>query len=205
MPSGRSACCPGSDVALTGKQRRALRAMGHHLEPVVQVGHAGITPGVVAALEQALWDHELVKVKVGSDATGERKAVAAKLAFPDRRVLAAVGDGAFLMNSQELETAVRERLPMTVLVWQDDAYGLIKWKMQLDLGTDMETDFTNPDLVAYAESFGARGYAVRSARELLPTLREALESDTVSVIACPVDYSENLRLTSMLGELTGPF
>jgi acetolactate synthase-1/2/3 large subunit len=132
-------------------------------------------------------------------------AIAAKLAFPERRVLAAGGDGAFLMNSQELETAVRERLPLTVLVWQDDAYGLIKWKMQLDLGRDMSTDFANPDLVAYAESFGARGYAVRSAAGLLPTLREALDSETVSVIACPVDYSENLRLTSMLGELSGPF
>lgn len=66
-------------MALTGKQRRALRAMGHHLEPVVQVGHAGITPGVVAALEQALWDHELVKVRVGSEAP-DRKAVAAELA-----------------------------------------------------------------------------------------------------------------------------
>jgi acetolactate synthase-1/2/3 large subunit len=77
--------------------------------------------------------------------------------------------------------------------------------MQLDLGRDMSTDFSNPDLVAYAESFGARGYRTRSAAELLPTLREALESDAVSVIACPVDYSENLRLTAMLGELTGPF
>ena len=67
-------------MALNGKQRRTLRAMGHHLEPVVQVGHAGITPGVVAALEQALWDHELVKVKVGSEAPGDRKAVAAELA-----------------------------------------------------------------------------------------------------------------------------
>jgi acetolactate synthase-1/2/3 large subunit len=132
-------------------------------------------------------------------------AIAAKLAFPERRVLAAVGDGAFLMNSQELETAVRERLPLTVLVWEDDAYGLIKWKMQLDLGRDVSTDFTNPDLVAYAESFGARGYRVRSADALLPTLREALDSETVSVVACPVDYSENLRLTSMLGELSGPF
>jgi RNA-binding protein len=67
-------------VALTGKQRRALRAMGHHLVAVVQVGHAGITPGVLAALEQALWDHELVKVKVASEAPGDRKAVAAELA-----------------------------------------------------------------------------------------------------------------------------
>jgi acetolactate synthase-1/2/3 large subunit len=120
-------------------------------------------------------------------------------------VLAVVGDGAFLMNSQELETAVREHLPVTVLVWQDDAYGLIKWEMQLELGRDVSTDFANPDLAAYADSFGARGYSVRSADALLPTLREALASDTVSVIACRVDYSENLRLTSMLGELTGPF
>jgi acetolactate synthase-1/2/3 large subunit len=132
-------------------------------------------------------------------------AVAAKIVLPERRVLAAVGDGAFLMNSQELETAVRENIAVTVVVWQDDAYGLIKWKMQLDLGRDVSTDFSNPDLVAYAESFGARGYRVRSAAELLPVLREALDSDTVAVIACPVDYGENLRLTAMLGELTGPF
>jgi acetolactate synthase-1/2/3 large subunit len=132
-------------------------------------------------------------------------AIAAKIAHPERRVLAAVGDGAFLMNSQELETAVREHVPVTVLVWQDDAYGLIKWKMQLDLGRDVSTDFSNPDLVAYAESFGARGYRIRSAVELLPVLREAFDSDAVAVIACPVDYSENLRLTAMLGELTGPF
>jgi acetolactate synthase-1/2/3 large subunit len=132
-------------------------------------------------------------------------AIAAKLARPERRVLAAVGDGAFLMNSQEIETAVREHIPITVLVWQDDAYGLIKWKMQLDLGRDVSTDFTNPDLVAYAESFGAQGYRIRSAEDLLPTLGEALDTDNVSIIACPVDYSENLRLTGMLGELTGPF
>src|SRR5436853_4772040 len=99
-------------------------------------------------------------------------AIAAKMALPERRVLAAVGDGAFLMNSQEIETAVRERLPITVLVWQDDAYGLIKWKMQLDLGRDVSTDFANPDLVAYAQSFGARGHRVHAAAELLPTLRE---------------------------------
>ena len=132
-------------------------------------------------------------------------AIGVKMAFPEHRVLAAVGDGAFLMNSQELETAVREHIPVTVLVWQDDAYGLIKWKMDLELGRDVSTDFSNPDLVAYARSFGARGYSIRSAPELLPTLQEALDSEEVSVIACPIDYSENLRLTAMLGELTGPF
>jgi acetolactate synthase-1/2/3 large subunit len=132
-------------------------------------------------------------------------AIAAKLAVPGRRVLAAVGDGAFLMNSQEIETAVRERIPLTVLIWQDDAYGLIKWKMDLEIGRDVATDFSNPDFVAYAESFGARGYQVRAAGDLLPMLTEALAHDGVSVIACPVDYSENLRLTDALGDLTGPF
>jgi acetolactate synthase I/II/III large subunit len=132
-------------------------------------------------------------------------ALAATLALPERRVLAAVGDGAFLMNSQEIETAVRERIPLTVLIWQDDAYGLIKWKMDLELGHDVATDFSNPDFVAYAESFGARGFLVRAAADLLPMLTEALASDGVSVIACPVDYSENLRLTDALGDLTGPF
>ncbi len=132
-------------------------------------------------------------------------AIGAKLAEPQRRVLAAVGDGAFLMNSQEIETAVRERIPMTVLVWVDDAYGLIKWKMDMELGHAMAISFANPDFVTYAESFGATGYQITAADGLLPTLRKALDADTVSIIACPVDYSENLRLTDALGELSGPF
>ena len=132
-------------------------------------------------------------------------AIGAKLAEPGRRVLAAVGDGAFLMNSQEIETALRERIPLAVLIWQDNAYGLIRWKMDLELGHDVATGFANPDFAAYAESFGARGYLINSASDLLPALTEALAADTVSVIACPVDYSENLRLTGTLGELTGPF
>jgi acetolactate synthase-1/2/3 large subunit len=132
-------------------------------------------------------------------------AIGAKLAEPDRKVLAAVGDGAFLMNSQEIETALRERIPLTVLIWQDDAYGLIGWKMDLQLGHNMEVGFSNPDFVAYAESFGARGYHVGSADDLLPMLTEALAADTVSIITCPVDYTENLQLTRALGELSGPF
>jgi acetolactate synthase-1/2/3 large subunit len=132
-------------------------------------------------------------------------AIGAKLAHPDCRVLAAVGDGAFLMNSQEIETAMRERIAMTVLVWVDDAYGLIRWKMDLELGHADAIAFTNPDFVTYAESFGAKGYRITAAAELLPTLRKALDDDTVSVIACPVDYAENLRLTDALGDLSGPF
>ena len=132
-------------------------------------------------------------------------AIGAKLALPDCKVLAAVGDGAFLMNSQEMETALREHIPLTVLIWEDDAYGLIGWKMDLELGHHVEVGFSNPDFVTYAESFGARGYRVGAAGDLLPMLQEALAADTVSVITCPVDYMENLRLTDALGELSGPF
>ncbi|WP_322858462.1 acetolactate synthase large subunit [Mycobacterium europaeum] len=128
-------------------------------------------------------------------------ALGVKLARPDTKVLAVVGDGAFLMNSQEIETAVRERIPLVVLIWEDGGYGLIEWKMDLELGAHYYVKFGNPDVVKYAESFGAKGYRINSAEELLPTLRAALDDDGVSVIACPVDYSENLRLTDRLGEL----
>ncbi|HWD64780.1 MAG TPA: acetolactate synthase large subunit [Solirubrobacteraceae bacterium] len=128
-------------------------------------------------------------------------AIGAKLARPEVRVLVATGDGGFLMNSQEIETALRERIPMVILIWVDDEYGLITWKMDLELGESRDTAFANPDFVAYAESFGARGYRIEEADQLLPTLRQALEADTVSVIACPVDYAANLELTDALGEL----
>jgi acetolactate synthase-1/2/3 large subunit len=96
-------------------------------------------------------------------------AIGAKLAVPSCRALAAMGDGAFLMNSQEIETALRERIPLTVLIWQDDACGLIKWKMDLELGHDVAISFSTPDSVAYAESFGAR--ATKSARPVTCCLR----------------------------------
>lgn len=128
-------------------------------------------------------------------------ALGVKLAKPDVNVLAVMGDGAFLMNSQEIETAVRERIPLVVLIWEDNGYGLIEWKMDLELGDHYYVGFTNPDVVAYAESFGAKGHRIERADDLLPTLRAALESDGVSVIACPVDYSDNIRLTDRLGQL----
>jgi acetolactate synthase I/II/III large subunit len=127
--------------------------------------------------------------------------IAAKIARPEAKILVATGDGAFLMNSQEIETALRLRTPMVILIWVDDAYGLISWKMELEIGHSVDTRFNNPDFVAYAESFGATGYRISSAAELLPTLREALQADTVSVIACPVDYSANSALIASLGEL----
>jgi acetolactate synthase I/II/III large subunit len=128
-------------------------------------------------------------------------AIAAKIAKPEAKVLVATGDGAFLMNSQEIETALRVRTPMVILIWVDDAYGLISWKMDLEIGHNVDTAFSNPDFVAYAESFGAKGYRINVASQLLPTLRTALADDTVSVIACPVDYSVNSELIASLGDL----
>ncbi len=128
-------------------------------------------------------------------------AIGAKIARPQAKVLVASGDGAFLMNSQEIETALRLRLPFVILVWVDDAYGLISWKMDMEIGHNVDTRFGNPDFVAYAESFGAKGYRIQSAGELLPTLKTALADDTVSVVACPVDYSANAELIRSLGDL----
>jgi acetolactate synthase I/II/III large subunit len=131
-------------------------------------------------------------------------ALGVKLAAPSRQVLAVTGDGGFLMNSQEIETALREKIPLVILVWVDGSFGLIKWKMEMKLHRYAQVDFGNPDFVKYAESFGARGYFIQSAGELLPTLNQALAEDTVSVIACPVDYSENTKLTDKLEKLTQP-
>ena len=130
-------------------------------------------------------------------------AIAAKMVYPERKVLAVMGDGAFLMSAAELETAVRERVPIVVLVWVDGGFGLIGWKQDLHFGRRSAVSFGNPDFMELAASFGAEGHAITEADQLLPTLRAALERDTVSVIACPVDYAENALLVERLGELEG--
>ncbi|HEY7600122.1 MAG TPA: acetolactate synthase large subunit [Candidatus Limnocylindrales bacterium] len=128
-------------------------------------------------------------------------AIAAKLVHPDRRVVALVGDGAFLMNSQELETARRIGAAITVVVWRDDGYGLIDWKQRNEFGRPFGVEFGNPDLVSYAESFGIAGLRPSSAADLYPTLLRALEVDGPSVVDVPIDYRENLRLGERLGAL----
>lgn len=132
-------------------------------------------------------------------------AIGAHLAYPERRILAVMGDGSYLMNAQELETAVREHIPLKVLIWVDDSYGLIKWKMDMELGHHCGVDFKNPDFVAHAKSYGANGHYVKSAEDFVPTLKKAFAEEGVSVIACPVDYDENNRLTDRLGQLTMSF
>jgi acetolactate synthase-1/2/3 large subunit len=131
-------------------------------------------------------------------------ALAAALAFPGRKVVAVTGDAGFLMNSQELETAMRLRVPLVVLIWNDSSYGLIEWKQLLHYRRASNVKFDNPDFVQYAEAFGARGYRIARTEDLLPTLRQALAEPTVSLIDCPVDYRENLKLTERLGEMVCP-
>ena len=128
-------------------------------------------------------------------------ALAAKLVSPDKRVLVVTGDGGFMMNSQELETAVREHLPFVVLVFVDGGYGLIKWKGMDHFGETHYCDFTNPDLVAYAEAMHCKGYRITAADDLLPTLEEAFRQDVPALIECPVDYAENGKLTQHLKEV----
>ena len=131
-------------------------------------------------------------------------AIAAKLAYPDRTALTVTGDAGFLMNSQEIETALRIGVAIVILVWNDSKYGLIKWHQDRRFGRDTQIDFKNPDLVKYAESFGAKGYRVKKADDLLPMLKQAIADETVVLIDCPVDYSENMKLTEKLGNLVCP-
>ena len=122
---------------------------------------------------------------------GLPSAMAARLVHPNKKILAVCGDGGFMMNSQEIETAVRLDMQLVVLILRDDAYGMIRWK-QANMGlTDWGLTYGNPDFVRYAESYGGRGHRVGSAAELGPLLAHCLEAPGFHLIDCPVDYSEN--------------
>jgi acetolactate synthase-1/2/3 large subunit len=125
---------------------------------------------------------------------GLPSAMASAMVYPDRKVMAICGDGGFMMNSQEMETAVRLELNLTVLILRDDAYGMIRWK-QANMGfADFGLTYGNPDFVKYAESYGAHGHRVSSAEGLPDMLRHCLDTPGVHLIDCPVDYSENDRI-----------
>ncbi|WP_018861028.1 MULTISPECIES: acetolactate synthase large subunit [unclassified Thioalkalivibrio] len=132
-------------------------------------------------------------------------AIAAAQLYPERQVIAVTGDAGFLMNVQELETAVRLGQNFVVLIWNDNAYGLIEWKQVREYGRKAFVDFGNPDFVQLARSFGASGVRIGPDDSLEAALREALAAPGVTIIDCPVDYSENLKLTERLGELVCPF
>jgi acetolactate synthase-1/2/3 large subunit len=125
---------------------------------------------------------------------GLPSAMMAKLLNPDRRVMAVCGDGGFMMNSQEIETAVRLKLDLVVLILDDSAYGMIRWKQAAEKLPDFGLVFGNPDFVKYAEAYGARGTRVGSTEELVPTLERAFAEGGVQLVAVPIDYSENIRV-----------
>ncbi len=131
-------------------------------------------------------------------------AIAAKVAYPDSKAVAVCGDGGFMMNNQEIDTALRMGLDFVILIFNDSKYGLIEWHQLRHFDRATAIDFVNPDFVMLAESFGAKGYRVNSAEEFIPTLEAALNDGTVSVIDCPVDYAENMKLTAKLKTLNSP-
>ncbi len=129
-------------------------------------------------------------------------AMAAKRVYPDRNVVALCGDGGFMMNVQELITAVRYDMPITVLLWVDNQYGLIKWKQEARFGKHSHIDLVNPDFVKLADAFGWQPIEVNAANELIPALEKAFkETSKPSLVIVPVDYEENMKLTKRLGEI----
>lgn len=125
---------------------------------------------------------------------GLPSAMMSSMVYPDRKVMAICGDGGFMMNSQEMETAVRLKLNITVLVLNDNSYGMIRWK-QANMGfKDWGLTYGNPDFVKYAESYGANGYRVESAAHLDELLKHTLATPGVHLIDCPVDYSDNDKI-----------
>jgi acetolactate synthase-1/2/3 large subunit len=131
-------------------------------------------------------------------------AISAKLVHPERKVVAVSGDGGFLMNCQELETAHRLGLSIVNVIFRDGGYNLIQWKQQTHLGRESGVRFGNPDFLELARAFGAKGYRVESARQLAPMLAEALAQPGPSIVDVPVDYRENAKLTARLGQLVCP-
>jgi acetolactate synthase I/II/III large subunit len=129
-------------------------------------------------------------------------AVAAKLVHPERQVVAVNGDGGFLMNCQELETAARLRTPFVSVIWENNSYGSIVWKQDKRFGSHFGTDFTNPDFVKLAEGFGIPGWRCESAGEFGERLRHALSLDVPSLIVVPIDYSLDVAISAELGTET---
>ena len=129
-------------------------------------------------------------------------AIAAQLVHPDRRVLAICGDGGFLMNVQEMETAHRLHTNVVVMVWEDHAYGLIAWKQQNQFGRHTDLSFGNPDFMTLASSFGWHGHRCERSRDLRDTLELAFTETGPSLVVIPIDYAENQKLTERLGNIS---
>lgn len=139
----------------------------------------------------------LVDNALASMGAGLPSAIAAKLVYPGRKVVAVCGDGGFMMNSQELETAVRLGIDLVVLILRDDAYGMIQWKQSHEKLAHFGTDLSNPSFVSYAESYGAHGHRPSSAADFFPLLQTALSARGIHVIEVPIDYSDDDRILNV--------
>ncbi|MFW8594104.1 acetolactate synthase large subunit [Cribrihabitans neustonicus] len=131
-------------------------------------------------------------------------AIGAALSCPDRKVLGLAGDGDFLMNLQEMETAARLNADITLMIWEDKGYGLIAWKQEQEFGHHTDLSFSNPDWVQLGRSFGWKADLCTRAEDVQDSLRAALAHDGPALVAVPVDYSENMKLTKRLGQMTSP-
>jgi acetolactate synthase-1/2/3 large subunit len=129
-------------------------------------------------------------------------AIAAKLVYPDRHVVAVSGDGGFLMNCQELETAVRLRTPVVNVVWENGQFGSIAWKQDKKFGRHFDVDFGNPDFVKLADAFGMPAWRCSTAGEFSQRLTDALALDLPSLIVVPIDYSIDVAISEELGAET---
>ncbi|MBT7962126.1 acetolactate synthase large subunit [Candidatus Woesearchaeota archaeon] len=125
---------------------------------------------------------------------GMPSALAAKLVDPKKKILAVCGDGGFMMNSQDLATAVKYKINIVVLILNDNAYGFIKWKQKNHGFSDFALDLNNPNFVKYAQSYGAKGFEIKSSAELIPTLKKAFLLNKPVIIDCKIDYSENFEI-----------
>jgi acetolactate synthase-1/2/3 large subunit len=217
---GPAANAGGSDLLRRVVQERFLRAANDPERPLQP-------PRVLYELRRALGRHDILVSDVGLHKLWIGRmfpayepntvlisnglagmgfalpaAIAAKLALPDRRVVAVSGDGGFLMNAQELETAVRLGTAVTSVVWEDGGFGSIRWKQDRRFGRHFGTEFGNPDFTQLAESFGIPAWRCESASELAKALDEALELPTPSLIVLPIDYSPDVAITGELGPET---
>ena len=188
------------------KPQKIVSDLRHVLRPQdIVVSDVGAHKMWIARMYQAERPNTcIISNGFASMGIGVPGAIAARHTFGDRTAVTVTGDAGFLMNSQEIETALRIGTPIVILIWSDSEYGLIKWHQLRHFGRPSHIDFNNPDFVKYAESFGAKGYRVEAAGELVPILKQAIADQTVVIVDCPVDYSENMKLTEKLGKLVCP-
>ena len=181
-------CCSGEE---------ALRAVRDYQPEIVFMDLKMPGIGGLEATRRLLMAHPELKVVIITAVEGDL--------FP-RHLLKAGAAGYVTKKAdrEEIETALRIGTPIVILIFNDGGYGLIEWHQLRRFGRTSHVDFGNPDFVKFAESFGAKGYRVQAADELGPLLAQALADDTVVVIDCPVDYSENMKLTERLGNLVCP-